>query len=100
MRHVEYEVVTTEIFDGWLDALTDPVATRAIAKRLVRVGAGLFGDVEAVGDGVSELRFHIGPGYRIYFTIRGRKLVILLCGGNKSSQQKDIRRAKEIAADL
>jgi putative addiction module killer protein len=59
---VGYEVVTTEIFDGWLDDLADPIAARAIAKRLVRVGAGLFGDVEPVGDGVSELKFHIGPG--------------------------------------
>ncbi len=80
--------------------MADAKAKRRIAARIVRVEAGNLGDVKSVGGTVSELRVDVGPGYRIYFTIRGRKVVILLCGGDKSSQGKDISRAQRMVADF
>lgn len=97
---MSYTIRQTEDFAAWLASLTDRTAQKAIAKRLVRVEAGLLGDWSSVGDGVSELRVHVGPGYRVYFTIRQREIVILLCGGDKSSQPRDIRQAKELADGL
>lgn len=90
----------TEDFDEWLRALRDPVGKARILARLRSASLGNFGDCEPVGEGVSEMRIHAGPGYRVYFTRRGRTVYLLLCGGDKSSQQKDIRRAKELAAQL
>lgn len=71
-----------------------------IATRIVRVQSGLLGDVSPVGGKVSELRIDFGPGYRIYFTKRGRQLILLLCGGDKSTQSADIRKAQAMAGDL
>lgn len=93
-------VETTAIFDSWLDNLADARGREAVATRIVRLQSGLVGDVASVGDRVSELRIHHGPGYRVYFTRRGRAIVILLCGGDKGSQQRDIRRARDLAAEL
>ena len=90
---------TTE-FTAWLDGLADDKDRRRIAIRLARVEAGLIGDAEPVGEGVSELRLHFGPGYRVYFVRRGIELIWLLCGGDKSTQQRDIKRAKELAKEL
>lgn len=95
-----YDVETTEEFDAWLEGLTDALAVEAIAIRIVRVQSGLYGDHASVGDKVSELRIHYGPGYRVYYTLRGKVLVILLAGGTKRTQKKDIRKAKELAAGL
>jgi len=95
-----YELETTGDFDDWLDGLGDQVACKAIVKRLLRAQSGLFGDCESVGGGVSELRVHVGPGYRAYFVIRGRKLIVMLCGGSKKTQKRDIERAKEMANEL
>lgn len=97
---MEYEVRTTEDFDAWLNGVSDPVAQRAIATRLVRVAGGLFGHVETVGGGVSELKVDVGQGYRAYYTIRQRTVVFMLCGGDKSTQKRDIKRAKEMAAQI
>lgn len=72
----------------------------AITDRLERVQAGTLGDHASVGEGVSELRIHYGPGYRLYFTTVGRMIVLLLCGGTKRGQQRDIRRAKQMVAQL
>jgi putative addiction module killer protein len=94
------EVRQTQEFASWLEALRDTKAAAKIAQRIVRVSSGLLGDVKPVGEGVSELRVDFGPGYRLYFVQRGKALVILLCGGDKSTQAKDIRKAKELAADL
>jgi putative addiction module killer protein len=94
------EFVRAQDFDDWLRALRDPVGKARILARLRSASLGNFGDCEPVGDGVSEMRIHAGPGYRVYFTRRGRTVYRLLCGGEKSSQQKDIRRAKELAALL
>ncbi len=93
-------VESTEVFDEWLGGLKDRAAAAIIAARILRVQKGLLGDVKSVGDGVSELRIDHGPGYRVYFTRRGRTLVILLCGGDKRTQASDIRAAKDLAAGL
>lgn len=97
---MQFEIETTESFDEWLDGLRDLKAVQIIRKRIVRISGGLFGDVEPVGEGVSELRIDFGPGYRVYFKVAGKTLIVLLLGGDKSSQQKDIRRAKQMAAEL
>lgn len=94
------EVRQTAIFRDWLEHLNDRRARERIAQRIVRVEAGLMGDVRSVGDAVSELRIDYGPGYRLYFVQRGRVLVVLLCGGDKGSQRRDIARAKKLAADV
>ncbi|RDJ24113.1 type II toxin-antitoxin system RelE/ParE family toxin [Bosea caraganae] len=87
----------TETFRKWERKLKDQKARAAIAARLFRFANGLAGDVSPVGDGVSELRIHYGPGYRIYFQQRGEEIVILLCGGDKSTQDRDIKTAKQLA---
>jgi putative addiction module killer protein len=95
-----FEVNQTDEFKEWLKGLADERAVKRISQRIVRVQAGLMGDVKPVGDGVSELRIDYGPGYRLYFIQRGLVLIILLCGGNKKSQPKDIKRAKELKEEL
>lgn len=94
------ELLRTHAFDEWLRALRDPVGKARILARLRSASLGNFGDCEPVGEGVSEMRIHAGPGYRVYFTRRGRTVYLLLCGGDKSSQQKDIRRARELLTQL
>ncbi|HEY0132004.1 MAG TPA: type II toxin-antitoxin system RelE/ParE family toxin [Allosphingosinicella sp.] len=89
----------TPAFITWQRKLRDERAAAKIAIAITRLGFGL-GDVVSVGDGVSEVRIAYGPGYRLYFTRRGEELIILLCGGDKSSQDRDIRKAKETAAAL
>lgn len=90
----------TDLFRKWFAALRDVNAKRRIAQRIVRLQSGLMGDVKPVGDDVSELRVDHGPGYRLYFVTRGAEVVILVCGGDKDTQERDIRRAKLMAAEL
>ncbi|MEC3912192.1 type II toxin-antitoxin system RelE/ParE family toxin [Sphingobium sp. CR2-8] len=93
------QVIETLEFSDWLGSLRDVVARRAIVKRLTRLAAtGHFGDTEPVGDGVSEMRFHMGPSYRVYYIVRDG--AVILCGGDKDSQDRDISKAKRLAADL
>lgn len=92
------ELIRSGTFDNWLSGLRDRRAVVRIAARLDRLAAGNPGDAEPVGEGVSELRINYGPGYRVYFIQRGLVLVILLCGGDKSTQSKDIKQAKVLAA--
>ncbi len=94
------EVRQTERFAGWIGALRDVRAKARIAARLLRLGQGLLGYVKPVGEGVSELRIDYGPGYRVYFVRRGEMLVILLCGGDKASQNRDIVDAKALAREV
>lgn len=94
------EVRQTELFAKWLRGLKDHKAKVAVAARLRRFEGGLFGDAKSVGKGVLEARIHISAGYRIYFVQQGETVVILLCGGDKSTQAADIRKAKEIASGL
>lgn len=93
------EVCQTGLFRDWLDDLRDGIAVKAIKRRIARVQIGLFGDAKSVGDGVLELRVNHGPGYRVYYARRGSVLVLLLCGGDKASQARDITRAKALAQD-
>ena len=94
------EVRTTAIFTDWFESLKDRRAKARIQARIDRLEMGNFGDVAPVGEGVSEMRIFYGPGYRVYFVQRGRVVVILLSGGDKSTQRSDIVRAKEIARQL
>ncbi len=94
------EVYKTEEFGRWFKKLKDRTAKARIQARIDRMEFGHFGDVEPVGEGVSELRLFYGPGYRIYFTQRSSVVVVLLNGGNKGSQKKDIKRAQELARQL
>jgi len=89
----------TDTFRKWERAL-DPKTQTLIAARLNRIAYGLMGDVKSVGEGVSEIRIHHGPGYRIYFTRKGSEIIILLSGGDKGSQKRDIATAKALAAQL
>jgi len=91
------ELKQTATFAKWESRLRDKRARTIIAARLMRLAEGLPGDVEPVGDGVSELRIHYGPGYRIYFQKRGNILIVLLCGGDKGSQSRDIAAARKLA---
>ena len=93
------EVRQTEHFRDWLDALKGRRAQTRIAQRIVRLQSGLLGDVKFF-DGIGELRVDHGPGYRVYFVRRGNTLIILLCGGDKSTQSKDIRTAIDMAKDV
>lgn len=94
------DIRQTPDFRNWLSRLADRRAVERIAQRLVRLQSGLLGDVKPVGDGISELRIDYGPGYRVYFVQRGQVLIILLCGGDKGSQSRDISRARSLAANL
>ena len=91
------EVIHSDIFDKWLHKLRDSSAKFRIYRRIERLAEGNPGDVEPAGDGVSEMREDYGPGYRVYYKETGKEIIILLCGGDKSTQQTDIKRAKKIA---
>lgn len=91
---------TTEVFDAWFAGLKDRQVARRVQVRIDRAEDGNFGDCAPVGEGVSEMRIHYGPGYRVYFTQRGMELVILLAGGDKSSQASDIKAALAMARQL
>lgn len=94
------EVRQTDTFSNWLDQLNDVRAIARIQIRIRRLSLGNAGDVKPVGEGVSELRVDYGPGYRVYFSRRGKELVILLCGGDKGSQSRDIVLAKQLAKEI
>ena len=93
-------IYTTEVFDAWFEALRDKQAARRIQARIDRVEEGNFGDCQPVGEGVSEMRIHYGPGYRVYLAQRGAEIVILLAGGDKATQNKDIKTALGLAKQL
>jgi putative addiction module killer protein len=95
-----FSIQTTDAFDAWFASLKDKRAVARIQARIDRAEDGNFGDCLPVGEGISEMRIHYGPGYRVYFIQRGMELVILLAGGNKSSQSKDIKTALELAGKL
>lgn len=97
LTYIVYTILRTEAFDSWLSKLKD---ARGKARRIERIRSaerGNFGDCEPVGAGVSEMRIHFGPGYRVYFTRSGDVVYALLCGGTKRGQKKDIAKAKELA---
>ncbi len=92
-----YTVVRSSDFATWLNNLRDNVGKARILARINAAERGNLGDCESVGDGVHEMRVHVGPGYRLYFTQRGPLVIFLLLGGSKSTQHRDIKRAKAIA---
>lgn len=94
------EIRETTIFADWLESLRDKVARTRIQARILRLRLGNAGDVKPVGEGVSEMRIDHGPGYRVYFVRQGSELIILLAGGDKGSQAKDIRTALKLASEL
>jgi putative addiction module killer protein len=87
-------------FSAWLDALPDTTVRSVVVARLKRLELGLMGDVEPVGEGISELRIHFGAGWRVYFAQRGTQVIVLLAGGSKRTQKRDIKHAKTLAALL
>lgn len=94
------EIRQTEVFARWFNSLRDQQARKRIDDRISRLSEGNPGDARPIGEGVSELRIDYGPGYRVYYVQRGQTLVILLAGGDKDSQDRDIRVAKELARTL
>jgi putative addiction module killer protein len=94
------QIRKTDVYAEWIDNLRDQQARARILVRVERLAAGNPGDVKPVGSGVSELRIHFGPGYRVYFTQRGQDIVILLAGGDKNSQSNDIQTALHLATNL
>ena len=97
---MQYKIAQTLTFKQWLKELKDPLARISVLKRIERAENGNFGDWKALGDGINEMRLNIRKGYRIYYAQQGKVIYILLNGGDKSSQQADIEKAKEIWADL
>ena len=95
-----YEISTTETYDEWFDSLKDTQGKARINARLRRVQLGNFGDVAPVGENVSELRFFFGSGYRVYFIQHGDEIIVLLAGGDKSTQQRDIAKAQAMVQEL
>jgi len=91
------EVIQSNEFKHWLTKLRDKAAIMRIAARITRMSLGNMGDCKPVGGGILEARVHCGAGYRLYFVHEGQKVIVLLCGGDKSSQQKDISRANRLA---
>ncbi len=94
------EVRQSNVYAEWFDRLRDRQAKVRIDIRIRRLSLGNAGDVKPVGEGVSELRVDVGPGYRVYFVQRGSELIVLLAGGDKASQERDIRQAKALAREL
>lgn len=94
------EIRKTDVYAKWLDGLRDIRARARILAKVERLAAGNVGDAEPVGEGVSELRINYGPGYRVYYKQQGRELVILLAGGDKGSQSRDIKTALRLARNL
>ncbi|MCP1831883.1 MULTISPECIES: type II toxin-antitoxin system RelE/ParE family toxin [unclassified Bradyrhizobium] len=94
------QVVQTDAFAHWLNSLADIKAVARIGARIRRLELGNPGDVKSVGEGVSEMRIDYGPGYRVYFTRRGKTIVLLLCGGDKRTQSKDVKAAQKMVKEI
>ncbi|MCL2065079.1 MAG: type II toxin-antitoxin system RelE/ParE family toxin [Candidatus Cloacimonetes bacterium] len=97
---VLYTIIQSKIFKEWFESINDKMLIHKIRMCIDRMTEGNFGDCQSVGSKVSEVKIHYGSGYRLYFTIRKREIVVLLCGGDKSSQKKDILKAKELAKEV
>lgn len=95
-----FQVLETEFFSNWIERLRDRRAAARISQRIQRLTDGNAGDVRPVGSGVAELRIDYGPGYRVYFVRTGNVVVVLLCGGDKSTQSRDIKTAQRLAQEL
>ena len=94
------DVQQTDEFEEWLDNLDDRKARNLVVRRIVQIQGGLFGQTRSLGDKVGEIKIDYGPGYRLYYTKAGLIVIILLCGGDKGSQKRDIKKAKGLAAKV
>ncbi|NQY38337.1 MAG: type II toxin-antitoxin system RelE/ParE family toxin [Alteromonadaceae bacterium] len=97
---MKYEVKQTDIFKTWFKKLKDRQALKIIALKLTRAVNGNLGDVKTLGGNLSEMRIFVGKGYRLYFTVKNRQVIVLLCGGDKSSQSRDIVKARKLLSEL
>jgi putative addiction module killer protein len=95
-----FTIKLTDEFTAWIDGIKDGMTRRRLGRRLEKAQAGNFGDVESVGEGVSEMREHFGPGWRMYYVLRGQVLIVMLGGGDKRTQARDIAAAKKLAATI
>nr|WP_313658861.1 type II toxin-antitoxin system RelE/ParE family toxin [Achromobacter ruhlandii] len=95
-----YHIKPLPEFDAWFDTLTDPTTRARLIRRLEKAARGLLGDVKPVGEGVSEMREFFGPGWRMYYVERGNVLIVMLGGGTKGTQCRDVKQAKELARAL
>jgi len=95
-----WTILTTDVFDAWFVGLRDRQGRARIQARIDRAAGGHLGNCAPAGEGVSEMKIDVGPGYRVYFVQRGLEVIVLLAGGDKSSQARDIARAKELAQEL
>ncbi|OIP51022.1 MAG: hypothetical protein AUK28_00890 [Desulfobacterales bacterium CG2_30_60_27] len=97
---MKYELRSTEVFDKWLARIKDLETHARIVRRIDKLAIGSFGDCKTIDAGLFELRMFFGPGYRVYYTIRGREIIFLLAGGDKSTQPKDIKKAADLLKSL
>ena len=95
-----YEIELTEDFSNWLDKLKDSKAQKIVVKRIRTISLGTFGDVRSLENGLFEAKIHYGPGYRLYFVNRGNRIIIMLSGGDKSTQMIDIKKARDLAKEI
>jgi len=95
-----YEIETTEEFDAWLDGISDIMTHTVIAKRIRTMSLGTLGKVRSLDNGLFEAKIDYGPGFRLYFVNRGKRIIVLLCGGDKSTQARDIKQARKLAKEI
>jgi len=95
-----YEIETTGEFDAWLDGISDIMTHTVIVKRIRTMSLGTLGKVRPLDNGLFEAKIDYGPGYRLYFVNRGHRIIVLLCGGNKSTQARDIKQARKLAKEI
>ena len=95
-----YEIETTDEFDAWLGGISDGKAQKVIVKRIRTMSLGNLGKTRPLGGGLFEAKIYYGPGYRLYFVNKGEKIIVLLCGGDKSTQQADIKQARKLAKEI
>jgi putative addiction module killer protein len=95
-----YDIETTEEFDNWLFSIKDGKTQKVIVKRIRIMSLGSLGETRSLEDGLFEAKIHYGPGFRLYFVNKGIRIIVLLCGGNKSTQRQDIKKAREIAKEI
>jgi putative addiction module killer protein len=95
-----YEIETTGEFDAWLDGISDVMTHTVIAKRIRTMSLGTLGKVRPLNNSLFEAKIDYGPGYRLYFVNRGHRIIVLLCGGNKSTQARDIKQARKLAKEI
>ena len=95
-----YEIETTEVFDAWLSGITDSKSQKVIVKRIRTMSFGSLGKVRSLDNGLFEAKIDYGPGFRMYFVNKGQRIIVLLCGGDQSTQTRDIKNARDMAKEI